>query len=264
MVRMDHSHPSPRTTTVVLTVITGTVMIPLDITIVAVALTRLSEVTGASLPVIQWIATGYTLALATVIPTAAWAIGRYGGRRVFLTALAVLVTASALVGLAWNVESMIVFRVLQGLGGGFVMPAAMTLTLRAAAPGERGRAMAMLGLPILVGPVLGPVLGGVVLDGLSWRWLFWINVPIGLVAVTLGLRNLPAAPGDRAPICGCRTFCPTRRRGDGSTARRCTAPPRRTTAWPSGSWGGLPWPRRGCAMPRRWTRSTPRFCCAAR
>ncbi|HWM00871.1 MAG TPA: MFS transporter, partial [Actinophytocola sp.] len=146
--------------TVVFTVIAGTVMIPLDVTVVAVALTRLSEETGASLPVIQWVSTGYTLAVAAGIPTAAWAIGRYGGRRVFLTALTVFTLGSLLVALSWDAPSLIAFRVVQGLGGGFVMPAAMVLTLRAAPPEQRGRVMALLGLPILVGPVFGPPLGG--------------------------------------------------------------------------------------------------------
>ena len=186
--------------TVVFTVIAGTVMIPLDVTVVAVALTRLSEETGASLPVIQWVSTGYTLAVAAGIPTAAWAIGRYGGRRVFLTALTVFTIGSGLAAISWDAPSLIAFRVLQGLGGGFVMPAAMTLTLRSAPKEQRGRMMALLGLPILVGPVFGPPLGGVLTDHLSWRWIFLVNLPIGVAAVLLGRRNLPAARGDRETV----------------------------------------------------------------
>ena len=183
-------------TVVALTVIAGTVMIPLDVTVVAVALTRLSEETGASLPVIQWVSTGYTLALATVIPSAAWAMGRFGARAVFLSAIVVFTLGSLLVACAWDAGSLIGFRVVQGLGGGFVMPAAMTLALRAAPQGERGRVMALLGLPILVGPVLGPPLGGWLLDNLSWRWIFLVNLPVGLVAVWLARRNLPRLPAD--------------------------------------------------------------------
>ncbi len=175
-------------------------MIPLDVTVVAVALTRLSEETGASLPVIQWVSTGYTLAVAAGIPTAAWAIGRYGGRRVFLTALTVFTIGSGLAAISWDAPSLIAFRVLQGLGGGFVMPAAMTLTLRSAPKEQRGRMMALLGLPILVGPVFGPPLGGVLTDHLSWRWIFLVNLPIGVAAVLLGRRNLPAARGDRETV----------------------------------------------------------------
>lgn len=183
-------------TTVALTVIAGTVMIPLDVTVVAVALARLAEETGSSLPVIQWVSTGYTLALATVIPAAAWAISRYGARSVFLAAIGVFTVGSLLVATAWDAPSLIAFRVVQGLGGGFVMPAAMTLALRAAPPADRGRVMSLLGLPILVGPVLGPPLGGWLLDTLSWRWIFLVNLPIGLVALWLGRRNLPVLPGD--------------------------------------------------------------------
>lgn len=185
-------------TVVALTVIAGTVMIPLDVTVVAVALAPLAQETGASLPVIQWVSTGYTLALATVIPAAAWAIRRYGARSVFLAAITLFTAGSALVATAWDAPSLISFRVVQGLGGGFVMPSAMTLALRAAPIGERGRVMALLGLPILVGPVLGPPLGGWVLDSLSWRWIFLVNVPVGLVALWLGRRNLPVVPGDRS------------------------------------------------------------------
>lgn len=184
-------------TTVALTVIAGTVMIPLDVTVVAVALAPLAEETGASLPLIQWVSTGYTLALATVIPAAAWAIARYGARTVFLTAITVFTAGSVLVATAWDAPSLIAFRVVQGLGGGLVMPAAMTLALRSAPPTERGRVMSLLGLPILVGPVLGPPLGGWLLDSASWRWIFLVNLPVGLVALWLGRRNLPAVPGDR-------------------------------------------------------------------
>ncbi|MFC5728577.1 MULTISPECIES: DHA2 family efflux MFS transporter permease subunit [Nocardioides] len=182
---------SRRATIVALTVVAGTVMIPLDVTVVAVALARLSQETGAALPVIQWVSTGYTLALAAVIPAAAWAMGRYGARTVFLGALLLFTVGSVLVACSWDAGSMIAFRVVQGMGGGFVMPAAMTLALHAAPVTERGRVMALLGLPVLVGPVLGPPLGGWVLDNLSWRWLFLINLPIGLVALWLARRNLP-------------------------------------------------------------------------
>nr|WP_281366515.1 DHA2 family efflux MFS transporter permease subunit [Nocardioides thalensis] len=188
--------PRRAATVVALTVIAGTVMIPLDVTVVAVALARLSQETGAPLPVIQWVTTGYTLALAAVIPSAAWAIGRYGARAVFLTAVGLFTFASVLVAFSWDAGSMIAFRVLQGMGGGFVMPAAMTLALRTAAPDDRGRVMSLLGLPILVGPVFGPPLGGWLMDALSWRWIFLVNLPIGLLALALAARNLPRTAVD--------------------------------------------------------------------
>ncbi|MGH3630444.1 MAG: DHA2 family efflux MFS transporter permease subunit, partial [Sciscionella sp.] len=148
----------------------------------------------------QWVITGYTLALATVMPITAWAISRLGGKRVYLLALALFVAGSVTTGLAWNVASLIGFRVLQGLGGGLIMPVAMTLALRAAPPAQRGRILGILGIPVLIGPALGPTLGGWILDTLSWRWIFFINLPIGILAITLAaatLRAEPSAPTHR-------------------------------------------------------------------
>lgn len=194
---MTRAQASPMT--IALTVIAGTVMIGIDMTIVNIAIPQLSQDTGAPLPVIQWVVTGYTLALAAAVPATAWAISRFGARQVFLVPLGLFTVGSALVAASWNVESLIVFRILQGLGGGFVLPAAMTIVLSSTAQAERGRVMAILGLPVLVGPVLGPVLGGVLLDTLSWRWMFLINVPIGLLAIALGLRNFPRIPAGPVP-----------------------------------------------------------------
>lgn len=186
-------------TTIALTVIAGTVLIGIDMTIVNIALPHLSAETGAPLPVIQWAVTGYTLALAAAIPITAWAVSRFGARRLFLASLGVFTVGSALVASSWDAESLIAFRVVQGLGGGFVLPAAMTLVLGSTPQERRGRVMAILGLPIFVGPVLGPVLGGVLIDALSWRWMFLINVPLGLLAVVLGVRNLPRVPAGPTP-----------------------------------------------------------------
>ncbi|MGY1739729.1 MULTISPECIES: DHA2 family efflux MFS transporter permease subunit [unclassified Blastococcus] len=191
-----HTRPSPLT--VVLTVVAGTLVISIDLTIVAVALAQLSEETGASLPVIQWVTTGYVLGLATVIPAAAWTIGRFGARTVFLGAIVLFTLGSALVAASWDVPSLIGSRVLQGLAGGFVHPAALALVLTSAPPERRGRLMALMALPVLVGPVLGPVLGGWLLDTLSWRWMFLVNLPLGVLAVAVGRRNLPrTASGPR-------------------------------------------------------------------
>lgn len=197
---MSMSRADPRPVTVVATVVVGAIMVPIDATIVNVALTRLAAATGATLPVIQWVSTGYALALATALPLAAWLISRFGARTVFLTAIALFAGGSALVAASWNIESLIGFRVVQGLAGGVVMPATMTLVLGSAPPEQRGRMMALLGLPIMVGPILAPVLGGWLLDTLSWRSMFLINLPVGVLAVALGLRNLPqvaAAPAAR-------------------------------------------------------------------
>lgn len=192
------SHPETRPMVVVWTVVLGAVMVPVDATIVNVAIAKLAAATGATLPVIQWVSTGYALALASVLPVAAWLINRFSARTIYLLAVTLFALSSALVAMAWNVESLIAFRVLQGLAGGVVTPAAMTLVIGSAPPQERGRAMALLGLPLMVGPILAPVLGGWLLDTVSWRWMFLINLPIGAVAVLAGLRNLIPVP--TAPI----------------------------------------------------------------
>ncbi|MBL3667786.1 DHA2 family efflux MFS transporter permease subunit [Streptomyces sp. M2CJ-2] len=169
-------------------VVLGSFMTVLDMTIVNVALGHLSRSFDAPLSVVQWTVTGYSLALATVIPVTAWAVGRYGAKRVFLTAVALFTLGSGLTGLAWNVGSLIAFRVVQGLGGGMIVPVAMTVVLRAAPPERKGTMMGILGIPVLVGPMAGPVLGGVLTDALSWRWIFFVNVPVGALALLLGAR----------------------------------------------------------------------------
>jgi EmrB/QacA subfamily drug resistance transporter len=171
--------------------VVGAVMVVLDTTVMNVAIGPLSQSMDASLPVIQWVATGYTLAMAAVMPIQAWAVGRLGAPRVYYAAVGLFVTGSLLAGAAWNVEALIGARVVQGLGGGLVMPTVMTIVLRAADPDTRGRIMAILGFPVLIGPVLGPVLGGWVIDSLSWRWVFFINLPLGMLAVLIALRVLP-------------------------------------------------------------------------
>lgn len=171
-------------------VVLGSFMTVLDMTIVNVALDHLSRAFDAPLSVVQWTVTGYSLALATVIPVTAWAVGRFGAKRVFLTAVTLFTLGSALTGLAWNAGSLITFRVLQGLGGGMIMPVAMTVVLRTAPPERKGTMIGILGIPVLIGPMAGPILGGVFTDALSWRWIFFVNVPVGALTLLLGARVL--------------------------------------------------------------------------
>ncbi|WP_424216770.1 DHA2 family efflux MFS transporter permease subunit (plasmid) [Streptomyces sp. BI20] len=170
--------------------IIGSMMAVLDTTIVNVALRSLSEAFAAPLATIQWATTAYTLALAAVIPTAAWAMARIGAKRTYLTALALFTLGSVLAALAWSAPSLIAFRALQGLGGGLLMPVGMAMVMRTAEPARLGRAMAMLGVPILIGPVAGPALGGWLLDTASWRWIFLVNLPIGIAALALAGKLL--------------------------------------------------------------------------
>ncbi|MEU7012248.1 DHA2 family efflux MFS transporter permease subunit [Streptomyces sp. NPDC046385] len=195
-------------------VVIGSVMSVLDVTIVNVALRKLSEAFDAPLATIQWTATAYSLALAAVIPTAAWAMGRIGAKRTYLTALTLFTLGSLLAAFAWDAGSMIAFRAVQGLGGGLLMPVGMAMVMRAADPERFGRAMALLGLPILVGPVAGPALGGWLLDAASWHWIFLVNLPVGAVALLLAARLLrpdaprPGTPAPRLDVPGLLTLSP--------------------------------------------------------
>jgi EmrB/QacA subfamily drug resistance transporter len=178
-------------------VVCGAVMTILDSTIVNVAIERLAVVFDARLSTIQWVSTAYLLALASMIPLAGWAVDRFGTRRVFMGATAAFVGGSLLCGLAWSAGSLIAFRVLQGLGGGMVMPVGMTILARTAGQDRMGRVMALVGVPMLLAPAIGPVLGGALLDGASWRLIFFINLPIGVLALVLAARVLPRETGSR-------------------------------------------------------------------
>ncbi|WP_233509726.1 DHA2 family efflux MFS transporter permease subunit [Actinomadura craniellae] len=171
-------------------VVLGAVMSILDVTVVNVALKHLSADFNAPLSTIQWVATGYTLALATVIPITGWACDRFGTKRLYMLSIGLFVIGSALAGAAWSAESLIVFRVLQGLGGGMIMPAGMTILTQAAGPQRVGQVMSVVGIPMLLGPITGPILGGWLVDDISWRWIFYINVPIGAIALLLAWKIL--------------------------------------------------------------------------
>ncbi len=169
-------------------VVLGAIMSILDITVVNVALPTFQVVFGSlAHPIpystVAWTVTGYTLALATVIPLTGWAADRFGTKRLYMTAVTLFTVGSALCSTAWSIDVLIGFRVLQGLGGGMLMPLGMTIMTRAAGPHRMGRLMAVLGVPMLLGPILGPILGGWLIQVASWHWVFLINVPIGAVAL---------------------------------------------------------------------------------
>jgi EmrB/QacA subfamily drug resistance transporter len=176
-------------------VVVGVIMSILDTTIVNVALQTLSRELDAPLDTIQWVATGYLLALATVIPLTGWMTERFGSKRIWMTSVALFGAGSALCGLAWSAESLIVFRVLQGFGGGLIMPTGMALLAQTAGPTRVGRVMSVVGVPMLLGPILGPVLGGLIVDSVSWRWIFYVNVPIAAAALVLASKLLKADAG---------------------------------------------------------------------
>jgi EmrB/QacA subfamily drug resistance transporter len=171
-------------------VLLGAIMSILDTTVINVAIDRLAIDFNTSLTTIQWVVTGYTLALAAVIPATGWAADRFGTKRIYLWSLALFMLGSILSGLAWSAGSLIAFRVLQGVGGGMIMPTVMTIMTKKAGPQRMGRVMGVLGMPMLIAPILGPILGGWLVDDVSWRWIFFINVPIGIVAIALAAKVL--------------------------------------------------------------------------
>jgi EmrB/QacA subfamily drug resistance transporter len=188
--------PLGREVWIVASVVTvGTIMSILDTTIVNVALDTLSRELHATLNTIQWVSTGYMLALAVVIPLTGWTSERFGAKTVWMTSVALFGLGSALCGLAWSSESLIVFRILQGFGGGMIMPVGMSLLTQTAGPSRVGRVMSVIGVPTLLGPILGPVIGGLIVDSVSWRWIFYVNIPIAVVALLLAARLLHADHG---------------------------------------------------------------------
>jgi EmrB/QacA subfamily drug resistance transporter len=163
-------------------VVLGAIMSILDITVVAVAQRTFQDIFGRTQAQVAWTSTGYTLALATVIPLTGWAADRFGTKRLYILAITLFTLGSALCSTAQSLEMLVTFRVFQGLGGGMLMPLGMTILTRAAGPERLGRVMAILGVPMLLGPIFGPILGGWLIDVASWHWIFLINVPIGVVA----------------------------------------------------------------------------------
>lgn len=163
----------------------GSFMSILDTNIVNIALPKILEEFGASLESGQLIVASYLIALAVVIPLSGFLGERIGMKRLYMITLFCFVVGSALCGLAWNVESLVAFRVIQGLGGGMLQPLGMAIVFTMISPLERPRFMALLGLPVLIGPILGPSLGGYLVEYSSWRMIFLINVPIGLIDIVL-------------------------------------------------------------------------------
>jgi len=172
-------------------IISGVFMVILDSTAMNVALSKLVVDFNTALPTLQWTVTGYMLATAAVIPLAGWLSDRFGAKNIFLTSVVLFTIASLLCGISTGTKMLITFRVLQGLGGGFVMPVAMAYVFRLSPPHKIGQVMGMLGVPILFAPAIGPVLSGWLVEYHSWHWIFLINLPVGIFSLLFGLWKLP-------------------------------------------------------------------------
>jgi EmrB/QacA subfamily drug resistance transporter len=192
--RDDRVDPQVLKTALIL--IVGLLAVIFDTTIVSVALHTLAAQLHTSVSTIQWVTTGYLLALGIAVPLSTWGLQRFGGKRLWLFSLAVFLVGSIGASSAWNVGSLIGWRVLQGVGGGLMLPVMTTLIMQAAGGKALGRVVTYVALPALLGPILGPLAGGLILTHLSWRFMFWVNVPCCIVGIALAWRFMAAdAPG---------------------------------------------------------------------
>ncbi|MGH2410356.1 MAG: DHA2 family efflux MFS transporter permease subunit, partial [Chloroflexota bacterium] len=181
-------------------IIIGVFMVVLDSTAMNVALPGLVRGLHGSLATLQWTITGYVLAQAAVIPLAGWLSDRFGAKRVFLCSVALFTLGSVLCATAQGSTMLIAFRVLQGLGGGVVIPIGIAYTYRLSPPERVGAVMGVMGIPILFAPAIGPVVAGWLVQYATWRWIFLVNLPVGLVGLLIGLRCLPTI--DRQNVAG--------------------------------------------------------------
>jgi EmrB/QacA subfamily drug resistance transporter len=182
----------PSVIKLIVVLLLGAIPSLLDTSIVNVAIAAIGRDLHTSVSTIQWVITGYLLSFAMVIPLSGWALARFGGRAVWTFSLALFMVGSIACGAAWNIGSLIAFRVVQGVGGGMMTPLITTLLVQAVGTAKIGRLMSAISLPIVVVPIFGPVIAGLIISNISWRWIFYVNVPICLVGLVLAWRELPA------------------------------------------------------------------------
>ena len=182
----------PSVIKLIVVLLLGAIPSLLDTSIVNVAIATIGRDLHTNVSTIQWVITGSLLSFAMVIPLSGWALARFGGRAVWTFSLALFMVGSIACGAAWNIGSLIAFRVVQGVGGGMMTPLITTLLVQAVGTSKIGRLMSAISLPIVVVPIFGPVIAGLIISNVSWRWIFYVNVPICLVGLVLAWRQLPA------------------------------------------------------------------------
>jgi EmrB/QacA subfamily drug resistance transporter len=181
----------PRKTVVGAVFVAASFMNIMDATVVNVALPTLSRDFAVPVASVSGVVTAYLVTLAVAMPVSGWIGDRFGARRVMLGSIAVFTLASALCGVATSLPELVAFRAVQGFGGGLLIPVGMAMLFRTFPPAERIRANRMMIVPTLMAPALGPVIGGLLVDGLSWRWIFYVNLPVGVAALVFGALFLP-------------------------------------------------------------------------
>lgn len=180
----------PEVLKVALILVFGALAPLFDSTMINVAIKTLTQDMNSTVSVIQWVVTGYVLSMGVAIPISGWAVNCFGGKKVYMFSLALFFVSSILCALAWNPGSLISFRFLQGIGAGILIPTLQTVLVQTAGK-SLGRVISIISIPTLLGPILGPVLGGVIINGLSWRFIFYVNIPITLIAFLLALKGIP-------------------------------------------------------------------------
>src|ERR1700691_4745354 len=183
----------PSVIKLIVVLLLGAIPSLLDTSIVNVAIDTIGRDLHTNVSTIQWVITGYLLSFAMVIPLSGWALARFGGRAVWTFSLALFMVGSIACGAAWDIGSLIAFRVVQGVGGGMMTPLITTLLVQAVGTSKIGRLMSAVSLPIVVVPIFGPVVAGLIISNISWRWIFYVNVPICLVGLVLAWRGLPSS-----------------------------------------------------------------------
>jgi EmrB/QacA subfamily drug resistance transporter len=188
----------PHVKRIAVVIVLGSIMSVIDTTIVNIALDSLSRDLHTPLNSVQWVITGYLLALAAVIPLTAWAVRRYSAYRIYMIALVLFTAGSALCGLASSIGELIAFRAVQGIGGGMLLPTGMTILVKAVGREDLAKVMSVVGVPTILAPIFGPTLGGLLLQGVGWHAIFLVNVPIGIVTFFVARKLLPRDHAEKA------------------------------------------------------------------
>jgi len=195
MTTIEKQRLDPALIRLAVVLLVGVLAVVFDTTIVNVALDTLVRDLHVGVATVQWVTTGYLLALGMAVPVTGWLVDRWGGKRIWLTALTVFLLGSIGASLAVDAPTLIACRVVQGVGGGLMLPVLTTLLVQAAGGRMLGSVIALVSFPVLLGPILGPLAGGLIVQHLSWRWMFWVNVPFCLAGLILAWRMMPPLPG---------------------------------------------------------------------
>ena len=191
-IRKEKEKTDPRIIKLSLILMVGAIAPLLDFTMANVAIKTIAVDLDTSVSVVQWVITGYMLAMGLAVPLSGWAVERFGGKKTYIFALALFLAGSLLASLSWNIGSLIVFRLVQGLGAGLLIPTLQTILVGLSKNRGLGYIISIISIPSLLAPILGPVIGGIIVELLNWRWIFYVNIPITIAGILLVWRIIPS------------------------------------------------------------------------